>query len=107
MTLDLAGHTMTCTGSGFAGACQAATFGTAAGITVVPALAGVRVRGPGLLTGFDDGVEIVGSHARVKGLTITGAVTGASRRIAIASRRWESQSLFVHLASLSGGEKIP
>src|SRR5215207_980986 len=67
---------MTCTGSGSAGSCQVATFGTTARITVMPGLAGVRVRGPGLLTGFDDGVEIVGSHARVKGLTITGPACG-------------------------------
>jgi mannose-6-phosphate isomerase-like protein (cupin superfamily) len=76
--LDLAGHTMSCAGSGFAGSCQVAAFGVAAGVEVVPGLTGVKVRGPGLITGFDDGVEIVGSDVQVKDLTITGPVCASS-----------------------------
>ena len=71
--LDLAGHTMTCTGSGFAGSCQVPAF-TAHGVYVPPELnlRGVVVKGPGTITGFDNGVTIVGSDALVKGVTITG-----------------------------------
>lgn len=71
--LDLAGHTMTCTGSGFAGSCQVPAF-TSHGVYVPPGLSltGVVVTGPGTINGFDNGVTIVGSNAVVKGITFTG-----------------------------------
>lgn len=68
--LDLAGHTMLCTGSGFAGSCQVPEF-TSHGILVEPGLTGVMVTGPGTITGFRNGVAVVGSYALVKGVTIT------------------------------------
>lgn len=71
--LDLAGHTMTCTGSGFAGSCQVPAF-TSHGVYVPRDLnlTGVVVTGPGAINGFDNGVTIVGSSAVVKGITFTG-----------------------------------
>lgn len=71
--LDLAGHTMTCTGSGFAGSCQVTAF-TSHGVYIPRDLhlTDVVVKGPGTITGFDNGVTIVGSDALVKGLTISG-----------------------------------
>ena len=74
VTLDLAGHTMTCTGSGFEGSCQVPAAFTSHGVYVPPDrnLTGVVVKGPGTITGFDNGVSIVGSDALVKGITITG-----------------------------------
>jgi len=77
--LDLAGHTMTCTGSGFAGSCQVAAF-TSHGVYVPPdlSLTGVVVTGPGTIDGFDNGVTIVGSNALVKGITFTGPTCNPS-----------------------------
>ena len=74
VTLDLAGHTMTCTGSGFEGSCQVPGAFTSHGVYVPPDLnlTGVVVKGPGTAKGFDNGVSIVGSDALVKGITITG-----------------------------------
>ena len=69
--LDLAGHTLSCTGSGFAGSCQVPEVG-AHGVSVAQNVAGVVVNGPGTISGFDNGVLIVGSDARVQGLTVTG-----------------------------------
>ena len=50
MKLDLAGHTMTCTGSGFAGSCQVPAF-TSHGVYVPPDrhLRGLVVTGPGTI----------------------------------------------------------
>lgn len=71
--LDLAGHTITCTGSGFGGSCQVPAF-TSHGVYVPPdlKLTGVVVKGPGTIDGFDNGVAIVGSDTLVKGVTFTG-----------------------------------
>lgn len=71
VTLDLAGHTLSCTGSGFAGSCQVPEF-TSRGVSVAPELTGITLKGPGTITGFDNGVVITGSNAHVKGLTIAG-----------------------------------
>jgi parallel beta-helix repeat protein len=71
--LNLAGHTMACTGSGFAGSCQVAAIGPA-GVSVLPGLTDVKVKGPGLIAGFDNGVAVVSSDAQVKALTLTGPV---------------------------------
>ena len=70
--LDLAGHTMSCTGSGFAGSCQVPAFDTGKGIRIVPGLTYVEVKGPSVITGFDNGVEIESSDGQINGLTITG-----------------------------------
>src|SRR5918996_1391551 len=51
VTFDLGGHTLSCTGSGFAGSCQVPEF-TSFGINVVPGLTGVTVKGPGTISGF-------------------------------------------------------
>lgn len=69
--LDLAGHTISCTGGGFAGSCQVPEF-RSHGVQVAPGLTGVVVTGPGTITGFDNGVVIEDSNALVKGITITG-----------------------------------
>lgn len=69
--LDLAGHTISCTGSGFSGSCQVAAVGARA-VIIAPNLTGVAVMGPGTITGFDTGIEIRDSNALVKGLTFTG-----------------------------------
>src|SRR4029453_1298770 len=71
VTLDLAGHTLSCTGSGFAGSCQVPEF-TSRGVSIAPELTGITLKGPGTITGFDNGVVITGSNAHVKGLTIAG-----------------------------------
>jgi parallel beta-helix repeat protein len=71
VTFDLAGHTLSCTGSGFAGSCQAPEFASR-GVSVAPELTGIAVKGPGTITGFDNGVVVEGSNAHVKGLTIAG-----------------------------------
>ena len=71
VTLDLAGHRLSCTGSGFDGSCQAPQF-TSHGISVAPGLTGITVKGPGTVTGFDNGVVISGSNVHVSGLTIDG-----------------------------------
>src|SRR4029453_157874 len=71
VTLDLAGHTLSCTGSGFAGSCQGPEF-TSRGVTIAPQLTGITLKGPGTIPGFDNGVVITGSNAHVKGLTIAG-----------------------------------
>ena len=78
--LDLAGHTMTCTGLGFEDSCQVPAAFTAHGVYVPPDLnlSGVVVKGPGTINGFDNGVAIAGSDALVKGITITGPVCDAS-----------------------------
>lgn len=68
--LDLAGHTVSCTGSGFAGSCQVPTFASH-GIQVAPGLTGVVVTGPGSITGFDNGVVISDGNALVSGITIS------------------------------------
>jgi parallel beta-helix repeat protein len=69
--LDFAGHTISCTGTGFAGSCQVPTPGSN-GVDVAPNLTGVVVTGPGTITGFDNGVAIQDSNALVNGITITG-----------------------------------
>jgi parallel beta-helix repeat protein len=69
--LDLAGHTISCTGTGFAGSCQVPAFGPT-GALVAPNLTGVAVIGPGTITGFDNGVAVQDSNALVTGITVTG-----------------------------------
>jgi parallel beta-helix repeat protein len=69
--LDLAGHAISCTGSGFEGSCQVATIGPTA-VSLVADLNGVVVKGPGTIRGFDNGVRIAESNAQVNELTITG-----------------------------------
>lgn len=69
--LDLAGHTIACTGSGFAGSCQVPQSASR-GVDVAAGLSGTKVTGPGTITGFDNGIEIEGGDAHVKGVTITG-----------------------------------
>ena len=73
VSLDLAGRTITCTGSGFAGSCQAPGPGPT-GIAVDAGLTGITIRGPGVVAGFDNGVSIVNSSATITGLTVTGPV---------------------------------
>jgi parallel beta-helix repeat protein len=72
--LDLAGHTISCTGSpgGFAGSCQVVASVASQGIVIASNLTGVVVTGPGTITGFDTGVAIQNSNASVKGITATG-----------------------------------
>jgi parallel beta-helix repeat protein len=70
--LDLAGHTISCTGAGFAGSCQVPASVASQGIRVAPNLSGVVVTGPGVISGFDTGVAIQDSNASVKGVTATG-----------------------------------
>lgn len=70
--LDLAGHTISCTGSGFAGSCQVPASVASEGIRVAPNLTGVVVSGPGTISGFDTGVAIQDSNTLVKGITATG-----------------------------------
>jgi hypothetical protein len=75
--LDLAGHRISCTGSGFEGSCQVPgssddiAAGTPHGVRVAQELTEVTVRGPGTVDGFRNGVVILGGDAQVKGLTIT------------------------------------
>ena len=69
--LDLAGHTISCTGSGFEGSCQVAAVGPSA-VSLVAGITGVVVKGPGTIRDFDNGVRIAESNARVSELTITG-----------------------------------
>jgi parallel beta-helix repeat protein len=71
VTLDFAGNTLSCTGSGFAGSCQVPEFASR-GISVASELTGITLKGPGRITGFDNGVVVDGSNAHVKGLTIAG-----------------------------------
>lgn len=71
VTLDLAGHTLSCTGSGFAGSCQVPEFASR-GVSVAPELTGITLKGPGTITGFDNGVVVDASNAHVKGLAIAG-----------------------------------
>src|SRR4029453_2469910 len=71
VTLDLAGHALSCTGSGFAGSCQVPEFASR-GVSVAPELTGITGKGPGTIMGFDNGVVVEGSNAYVKGLTIAG-----------------------------------
>lgn len=71
VSLDLAGRTITCTGSGFAGSCQRSGPG-AIGIDVDAGLTGVLIRGPGMIAGFDNGVSVVNSSATIIGITVTG-----------------------------------
>jgi Periplasmic copper-binding protein (NosD) len=82
-SLDLSGHTISCTGSGFEGSCQVPAF-TDHGISVGADLSGVFLKGPGTIDGFDNGVVIVGGEAHVKDITVTGPdcdPTGCSRPI--------------------------
>lgn len=69
--LDLAGHTISCAGAGFAGSCQRPGAGPT-GVRVDPGLSGVTVRGPGVIAGFDNGVSVENTAAYVTGLTVTG-----------------------------------
>lgn len=71
VTFDLAGHTLSCTGAGFAGTCQVPQF-TSFGINVASGLTGITLTGPGTIAGFDNGVVISESNAHVRGLSITG-----------------------------------
>lgn len=70
--LDLARHTISCTGSGFAGSCQVPASVASQGIRVAPNLTGVVVAGPGTISGFDTGVAIQDSNASVRGITASG-----------------------------------
>lgn len=70
--LDLAGHTISCTGSGFAGSCQVPASVASQGVNIASNLTGVVVTGPGAISGFDTGVAIQSSDASVKGITATG-----------------------------------
>jgi len=69
--LDLAGHTISCTGSGFSGSCQVDAFGST-GVLVASSVSDVSVMGPGTIAGFDNGVVIQDSNALVQGITVTG-----------------------------------
>jgi parallel beta-helix repeat protein len=71
VTLDLAGHTISCSGSGFDGSCQVPACCSQA-IDIGRDLSGVVVKGPGTLSGFDTGVAIQDSDALVRGITATG-----------------------------------
>src|SRR4029453_6623486 len=71
VTLALSGHPLAGTGSGFAGSCQVPEF-TSRGVSIAPELTGITLKGPGTITGFDNGVVITGSNAHVRGLTIAG-----------------------------------
>jgi parallel beta-helix repeat protein len=70
--LDLAGHTISCTGLGFAESCQVPASVASQGIRVAPNLTGVVVAGPGTISGFDTGVAIQDSNASVRGITAKG-----------------------------------
>ena len=70
--LDLAGHTISCTGLGFAGSCQVPASVASQGIRVASKLTGVVVAGPGTISGFDTGVAIQDSNASVRGITAIG-----------------------------------
>jgi parallel beta-helix repeat protein len=70
--LDLAGHTISCTGLGFAGSCQVPAAVASQGIRVAPNLTRVVVAGPGTISGFDTGVAIQDSNASVRGITANG-----------------------------------
>jgi parallel beta-helix repeat protein len=71
VTLDLAGHTISCTGTGFGGSCQVPTF-ESTGVLVASSVSGVSLTGPGTIAGFDNGVVVEDSNALVKGITVTG-----------------------------------
>lgn len=71
VTLLLAGHTISCHGSGFGGSCQRTGPG-GIGVALTPGLSAVTVKGPGTLTGFDTGVVVEQGAALVDGLTVTG-----------------------------------
>lgn len=70
--LDLAGHTISCTGSGFGGSCQVPAAAVNVGVVIAPNLTGVAVMGPGTISGFDTGVAIRDSNALIVGITFTG-----------------------------------
>lgn len=77
VTFDLAGHTLSCTGSGFAGSCQVPEFASR-GISIAPELTGVTVTGPGTISGFDNGIVITASNVHVGRLTITAPACGTA-----------------------------
>ena len=83
VTLDLAGHTVSCNDAGFLGSCQVAGFGPI-GVDVRPGLTGVTVKGPGVLAGFDNGVLFNNSDGTITNLTVTApscAPGGCSRPV--------------------------
>jgi len=73
--INLNGHTLTCTGAGFLGSCQAATGQNSLPARGVEAFSkkNVTVNGPGTISGFAIGVLLSnGDGSTVKGVNITG-----------------------------------
>jgi parallel beta-helix repeat protein len=77
VTFDLAGHTLSCTGSGFAGSCQVPEFASR-GVSVAPGLTGITLTGPGTISGFDNGIVISASNVHISRLAITAPACGAT-----------------------------
>lgn len=69
VTIDLNGHTISCTGAGYKGSCQGLSL---FGITV-DGKKNVLIKGPGKIEGFDVGVRLSDTTAvTVRDLTVTG-----------------------------------
>jgi parallel beta-helix repeat protein len=79
-TIDLNGHTISCTAAGFQGSCQSTPTYNAQNQPPSPASVGiigshqnVHIKGPGTVSGFGTGIRLnVGPGLEVKDVTVTG-----------------------------------
>src|SRR5207245_2203262 len=83
-TIDLNGHTISCSGPGFEGSCQSSpTYNFQLGSPISVGIIStnrqnVKVTGPGTVTGFGTDIRLFsGSGLQVKDVTVTGPPTPA------------------------------